>query len=302
MADPIQTLKTKLVKLKKDEQVALDRLFKAIELSGKMQQRRNEAMLFLDKGYDGTKLIDPTGCKEIFGKTNLSKVDAAKQTAKYKDEAEKARKLEGVLKVDASKATRQVETAEKILETYQDEKGKLKKVLQDGQIDKKEYDFRKQLIKTSLADLTSLSEKKLDGYEKTRKEKLVKLGKLIPEVEKKTILWSEANQFVTRDFQGDPKELAVKCQKYLGKKNLKKTDAEKLVRKFKEDLDKTGKEHDKLSAELGSLSSMIDEIKRRQKEIAKDIERDRNAFLDGNITKDEFKVKVALWKKSVAID
>ncbi|MBL8797265.1 MAG: hypothetical protein JNM56_25405, partial [Planctomycetia bacterium] len=73
------------------------------------------------------------------------------------------------------------------------------------------------------------------------------------------------------------------------------------VKKLKDELDKTNKDHEKLSAELAAVGLQIDEIEGRLKEISKDIERDRKAFEGGNITEKEFNLKVTQWKKSVAL-
>jgi predicted transcriptional regulator len=300
MADVIKTIEGKLVKINSELQKKQKLLMEAIERTTELQKTSLQIEEFVQECYSGETLTNEKKSQKLFGK-NVKKADAVKLDAKFKADLKKQVAAEGQLKVEFSSLTRQKEVAEKTLATYQDEKKNLKASLKDNVIDKKEYERRKQLIKTSLADITTVSEKQLSGLKKTQKEKESKLIKLIPEVEKKTIAWSDANEFVAKDFKPEDKDFPQKCQKIFGKKTLSKPDALKAVKKLKDELDKTNKDHEKLSAELAAVGMQIDEIEKRLKEIARDIERDRKAFEEGGITEKEFNLKVTQWKKSVAL-
>lgn len=300
MADVIKTIEGKLVKINNELKKKQEQLMNAIELTTRLQKRSNDLEEFVQDSYSGDTLTDEKASQELFGK-NVKKADAVKLVARAAMDLKKQVAAEGQLKVEFSSLTRQKEAAEKMLATYRDEKKGLKAALKGNVIDKKEYERRKQLIKTSLADITTVSIKQLAGLKSTRKEKESKLLKLIPEVEKKTIAWSTANDFVTKDFKPEDKDFSPKCQKIFGKKTLSKPDALNAVKKLKDELDKTNKDHEKLSAELAAVGLQIDEIEGRLKEISKDIERDRKAFEGGNITEKEFNLKVTQWKKSVAL-
>jgi hypothetical protein len=300
MADVIKLIEGKLVKINSELQKKQKQLMDAIDRTTDLQKTSLEIEEFIQECYSGETLTNEKKSQKLFGK-NVKKADAVKVDAKYKADLKKQVAAEGQLKVEFSNLTRQKEVAEKTLATYQDEKKNLKAALKDNVIDKKEYERRKQLIKTSLADVTTVSEKQLTALKKTQKEKESKLIQLIPQVEKKTVAWSDANEFVAKDYKPEARDFPQKCQKIFGKKTLSKPDALKAVKKLKDELDKTNKEHEQKGAELAAVGMQIAEIEKRLKEIAKDIERDRRAFEDGNISEKEFKLKVAQWKQSAAL-
>lgn len=301
MADTIKTLEGQISTMNKsiaDKQKKLEKLIPAFVSK---TQTVEAATNFVENEFFGDAVAIGKKCKLYFGKEVMSLVDARKALKKLQDDLKKVAEERDTLVSETGGLTVQIQALTKKLDAYKKGKEALKGELDSGKIDRKEYEFRKNLIKTSLADTSKIHTGKLKAIEKKLQEKTLALKKLDAVLEKKTDVYTDANKFVTKDFMGDSVAIGKKCKLYFGKAVMSLVEARKALEKMKQDLEKTKKEHQTLSAEAAALDSQIKEAKKRWDLYEQDMQRTNNSLESGKIDTAEWKRQSENFKKSLAL-